>query len=773
MDPLEFLNSLKGSRRYRGRIVHVQHIPARQPAYAEIDPPIEGHLRDVLQRQGIRRLYTHQAEAISCVRSGEHVIVVTSTASGKTLCYNIPVLESLERDPRARALYIYPTKALAQDQLSKLLQYELPYVKPATYDGDTPKRDRPFIKAVRNIVLTNPDMLHVGVLPYHTTWSDFFRNLKYVVLDEVHGYRGVFGAHVANIMRRLRRVAHYYGSSPQFICASATVREPGELFRNLTGLDARVIENDGSPSGEKLFVFWNPPFVHSKGERRSSNSEAVELFCRLVESGIRTIVFTKSRKAAELILRYTRKKLKERGSAYVERIMSYRAGYRPAERREIERRLFSGELVGVTSTTALEVGIDIGGLDAVVITGYPGSVASTWQQAGRAGRGTNRSLAALIALDDPIDQYLMRNPSYFFEAEHERTIVDPQNPYILADHLVCASYELPLDNEEIAELFGDRAWEVLGSLGEMGLVEYRRKWYWTGNLFPAMTVNIRSASSESFDIVSLEKGGILLGTVDFARAFETVHPGAVYLHAGESYVVTKLDLNERVAYVERSDVNYYTTPGSRTSVRVDEELQSRASIVDHQLENRTSGSVAKATFGRVTISSRVTHFWKKRLFTDQAIERVALDLPEVVLTTEATWIVLSPSLASLLVGRGFDLAGTIHAAEHITIGVLPLFAICDRNDVGGVSHPEHPDTDGCAAIFVYDGYPGGVGLARAAYERLQDILEAALKTIQDCGCQDGCPGCVQSPKCGNNNQPLDKAGAAFLLSEILLGASNM
>jgi len=783
MDVVAFLESIKARRSYRGQIAHIEHIPAREARYAEIDPSVSGRIGEALKRQGITRFYSHQAQAIDAVRRGEHVVVVTSTASGKTLCYNVPVLETLQSDPRARALYVYPTKALAQDQLAKLRQYQLEEIKPATYDGDTPRQERPFIKSVSNIVLTNPDMLHVGILPYHTTWSDMFRNLRYVVIDEVHGYRGVFGAHVANIIRRLRRVAQYYGSNPQFVCASATVREPGKLMRDLTGIDARVIDDDGSPSGEKTFVFWNPPILARTGERRSSSSEAVDLMTALVEAGIRTIVFTRARKTAELILRYARKALRESGSANVERIMSYRAGYRPAQRREIERRLFTGELLGVTSTSALEVGVDIGGLDAVVMTGYPGSVSSTWQQAGRAGRGEEQSLVVLIALDDPIDQYLMRNPGYFFAAEYERAIVDTQNPYILADHLVCAAYELPVENEEIESLFGERAWEVLGVLHETDRLDYRRRWYWIGSEFPARSVNIRSASVESFDIVSVERGGLLLGTVDQANAFQTVHPGAVYLHLGESYVVTRLDIAERVAYVERTDVNYYTTPGSRTTVAVDAEVESRIISAGStpsrpycaQEESSPPGVVSgseeqlgtKAAFGDVTISSRVTHYWRKQLFTEKPLERVMLDLPETTLATQATWIVLPRKLTDRLIGRGFDLSGTIHAMEHVMIGILPLFAICDRNDVGGVSHPEHPDTQRLAAVFIYDGYPGGVGLARAAYESIEKILEAALRTVEDCGCEDGCPGCVQSPKCGSNNQPLDKAGAAFALREML------
>ncbi|MGB9619671.1 MAG: DEAD/DEAH box helicase, partial [Armatimonadota bacterium] len=479
-----------------------------------------------------------------------------------------------------------------------------------------------------------------------------------------------------------------------------------------------------------------------------------------------------------------RKALRELNSPNVEKIMSYRAGYRPAERREIERRLFSGELLGVTSTTALEVGVDIGGLDAVVMTGYPGSVSSTWQQAGRAGRGIDQSLVVLIALDDPIDQYLMRDPEYFFKAEYERTIVDAQNPYILAHHLVCAAYELPLENDEIENLFGERAWEVLGTLGERNALEYRRRWYWIGSDFPARGVSIRSASGDSFDIVSVERGGLLLGTVDYATAFQTIHPGAVYLHMGDSYVVTRLDIEERVAYVERTDVDYYTTPGSRTGVTIDQEIESRVlggsvATSDHWPDQRAAKdspavperSEEKAStrlaFGEVTISNRVTHYWRKQLFTEKPLGTVMLDLPETKLATQAAWIILPKSLTDILLGRGFDLAGTIHATEHVTIGILPLFAICDRNDIGGVSHPEHPDTDRLAAIFVYDGYPGGVGLARAAYDSMERILEAALSTVENCRCEDGCPGCIQSPKCGSNNQPLDKAGAAFLLREML------
>jgi len=798
------LESITTSKDYRGQIAHVEHIPARAAAWRAVEPEISGETANALDRLGIKRLYIHQADSIEAVRAGENIVVVTSTASGKTLCYNVPVMEALERNPKARALYIYPTKALAQDQLGKIKQYSLDFVKAATYDGDTPRQERPFIKTTANIILTNPDMLHVGVLPYYSTWSDLFHNLEYIVIDEIHTYRGVFGAHVANVMRRLRRIAESYGSKPQFICASATVNDPGKLVKDVTGVDARVIDDDGSPSGPKSFVFWNPPFITGKAERRSSNSEAVQLFVKLVESGIRTIVFTKARKTAELIYRYAKTTLKDENSPVADKIMSYRAGYKPAERREIERRLFTGNLMGVTSTSALEVGVDIGGLDAVVMTGYPGTISSTWQQAGRSGRGLAESMAVLIALDNPIDQFMMNNPGYFFSSANERAIVDSQNPYILADHLLCAAYEMPIKNEEVTELFGERAWELLGMLAEAGQLDFRRRWYWTGSAYPASEINIRSAGG-SYNIVSIENGGTLLGTVDGSSAFDTVHPGAVYLHAGDSYVVTHLDLEEKVAYVEKSEVNYYTTPADQTRIWVEEVRETYpltpsrngrgdqyavglAPEYDNQrvslpkpeddieptplpVSGRGGGRGEFAnphiSFGDVTVANQVTHFWRKRLFSDEVIEKRQLDLPEMQLRTQAVWIALSEEITNKIVDQGYDLGGTIHAIEHAAIGLLPLFALCDRQDIGGVSHPNHPDTEGAPVIFIYDGHAGGVGLARTAYERIEELLSATLTTIRDCPCDEGCPSCIQSPKCGNNNEPLDKAGAVFTLTYML------
>jgi DEAD/DEAH box helicase domain-containing protein len=750
----EFIEDIMRDSGYRGQVAYVRHIRARKAAFGELDKPLPEALRGALEAEGIGELYAHQAEAIDAARSGENIVVVTSTASGKTLCYNLPVLETLSADPSARAFYIFPTKALAQDQLGKLKKYPVePAQAAATYDGDTPISRRRQIRQHSHIVLTNPDMLHVGILPYHTTWAPFFRSLKYVVIDEVHSYRGVFGSHVANIIRRLRRIAAHYGASPQFLCASATIANPDLHVRALTGLEARVIDQDTSPSGEKYFVFWNPPLIGKDGERKSGNTEAVYLFTRLVEQGVRTIVFTLARKSAELILRYSKQSLHEDRSPSIDKVMSYRAGYRPEERRHIERRLFEGDLLGVTSTNALELGIDVGTLDAAIIVGYPGTVASTWQQAGRAGRGKEASLAVLVGLDNPIDQFLMRHPDYFFGRSHEEAIIDPQNPYLLAAHALCAAYELPIQTEEVA-LFGERLYQVLAALGETGQLDYRGRWYWMGETYPAREVNIRSTSSDSYSIVDLARGD-LLGTVDSTNAFDTVHQGAVYLHGGESYIVEKLDIEDRTACVSAADLPYYTVPSSLTWIAKQTETDSKPFA-------RTT-----AYLGDAQVTSQVTGFRRKQLFTDQVIKYVPLDLPELKFPTQSVWIAIPQKLADRLIGRGYDLPGSIHAIEHAAIGILPLFAMCDRQDIGGVSHPAHPDVSNLPAIFIYDAHPGGVGISETAYDRLDDLFSATLKAIEDCGCESGCPSCVQSPKCGNNNEPLDKAGAAFLLRELV------
>jgi DEAD/DEAH box helicase domain-containing protein len=756
MNFTDYVTRLKASPDYRGQIAHVEEIPARPARFAETQDPLHPLLHLRLRQLGIERLYTHQAAAVDAARRGEHVLTVTATASGKTLCYNIPTVEAVLNDPRARAFYLFPTKALAQDQLGKLNDFGLfPTVRFATYDGDTPQEERRFIKRGAHIVLTNPDMLHTGILPHHTSWAAFLSHLRFVVLDEIHTYRGVFGAHVAQVIRRLRRLCALYGASPQFIACSATIANPAELMHAITDLAATLIDDNGAPSGKRSFVFWNPPLIAESGERRSAHVEATSLFTDLVRNDVRNITFTKARKSAELILKYAREAFEEIGSPLGGRVMSYRAGYTPEERRAIERGLFEGDLIGVTATNALELGVDVGGLDATVLTGYPGTIASAWQQAGRSGRTQDEALSILVALDNPLDQFLMRHPEYFFGRPCERAIVDPNNRRILGAHLACAAYEHPVSAQDMA-LFGPRAEGVLAQLEEEGLLAQRSgRWYFAArDYYPAADVNIRSASADNYQIRDLSRGNRLFGTVEAERVYETVHPGAIYMHQGETYLVEDLNENERIAYVVPAEVNYYTEPREWTQITV--------------LEGRDSVPLGATTarFGEVVVTTQVLGYRRKQLYSDSILALIDLDLPERVFETEAFWFTVPEALVAEIAKEGLDLAGAIHAVEHAAIGMMPLFFMCDRWDIGGVSTPNHPDT-GQATIFIYDGHPGGVGIAEGTYPRLAELLTATAEMIASCPCPDGCPSCVQSPKCGSNNQPLDKRGALFLLERLL------
>lgn len=755
MDFAEYVRQLERDSDYRGQIAHVERIARRSAEYASPCEPLQPELTRRLREMGVERLYSHQAQALDAVRRGEDVVIVTATASGKTLCYNLPTLEAVVTNPSSRALYLFPTKALAQDQLNKLNDFGLfPTVRFATFDGDTAQEDRRYIKRAAHIVLSNPDMLHVGMLPYHTTWAQFFTNLRFVVIDEIHSYRGVFGAHVAQVMRRLRRICAHYGSSPQFIACSATIANPGELVRAVTGVEPTVIDNDGSPSGRRTFIFWNPPLLGPDGSRRSAHVEATNLFTGLVASDVRTLTFAKARKSAELILKYSREVFDRQESALGGRIMSYRAGYTPAERRNIERGLFEGKLIGVTATNALELGVDVGTLDATVLTGYPGTIASAWQQAGRSGRSVGEALSVMIALDNPLDQYLMRHPEYFFGRPSERAIVDADNKKILASHLACAAYELPIMETDL-DLFSSRAPLVLEGLAEDGTLVHRNgKWYYRGDRYPAGDVNIRSASTETYQIRDLTRNRAVIGSVEGARAYQTIHPGAIYLHQGETYKVHELNEAELTALAAPTDANYYTEPRETTHIAVANELRSAPL------------GCTTAYFGEVVVSTQVMGYRCKQLYSDTVLDVVDLDLPEQVFETEAFWFTVPMPLMQEMMRRGLDFCGAIHASEHAAIGMMPLLSTCDRWDIGGVSTPNHPDTE-MATIFIYDGYPGGVGIAEGTYERLAELLTATQEMIAACPCADGCPSCVQSPKCGNNNEPLDKQGAAYLLDRIL------
>ena len=755
MDASRFLDRIKSVSWYEDQIVHVEDIPPLDGVTSEPHFPLHPSLQSSLAKNALWPLYSHQTEALGTLREGNNVVVATPAASGKSLCYNVAVLDSLLVDRSTRAVYIYPTKALAQDQLKALraLGKGLPF-QAEIFDGDTPQETRPSIKRSAQVVLTNPDMLHQGILPNHKTWSRLVRGLKYVVVDEAHLYRGVFGSHVANVLRRLRRVCRTYGSFPQFVLCSATISNPGELAQNLTGLPFTVITEGGAPRGAKRFVFWNPPIVdEAKSKRKSSNSEASALFSELVSQNIRTITFVRTRRVAELIYIYTRNQLEAKAPKMAGRIRPYRASYLPEDRRRIERALFNGELMGVSTTNALELGIDVGSLDATVITGYPGSISSTWQQAGRSGRRKEQSLSILVGKDNPLDQYLMNHPEAFFGRPVENALISTENRHIMDPQLLCAAYESPLTPED-ETIFGPSMFSRLEVLENRGLLNrVNDSWYITTALtYPAGMVNIRSTSPHSYLVVDQDTGAIL-ESVEEASAFFQLHPGAVYLHRGEPYLVETLDLQSRTAYVRQSDATYYTQERDFTDIRVRSIRQSR-----------TLGGV-EIFVGEVEVTTQVLGFKKKKPYTEEVIGEEILDLPDQRFETVALWFDIPKWLLDRVQRSRQDLAGGLHAAEHAAIGVLPLFALCDRNDIGGVSTPLHPDT-GKPQVFIYDGHPGGIGISELGFRVIEDLWATTLRAVAECPCIIGCPSCIQSPKCGNNNHPLDKQVAVDILGAL-------
>ena len=758
MDVERFLSQLQGERAYAGQIAHRGSLEARPARYGRLQERLPRRLADALARLGHERLYLHQAQAIDVIRQGANVVLATSTASGKTLAYNVPVLWRIVDEPRSRALYLFPTKALAQDQLRTLGQLAdsaRPALQYGTYDGDTPRSERTRLRKAASIILTNPDMLHVGILPNHTRWADFLARLRYVVLDEAHAYRGVFGSQVACVIRRLRRLCAFYGSSPQFICCSATIANPGEHVAALTGLPVHVVSEDGAPSGPRQFILWNPPFVDRAQEaRRSANGEAAFLQTALVRAGVRHIVFTRSRQAAELIPRYVRRALAETSPALGERVKSYRSGYLPAQRRQIERELFDGRLLGVTTTNALELGIDVGGLDAAVLVGYPGSIASTWQQAGRAGRGNEESLAVLIARDDPLDQYLMRHPDALLDRSPEHALISPDNPYILARHLPCAAHELPLTPDDEA-LFGPGFVPAMIGLENTATLRYRDdRWYYPYTGYPAEGVSLRSLGGRRISLLDEYAGNRVIEEMDGYSAPSRVHQGAIYLHQGESYLVTCCDLAGGVVTLRPVEADYYTHPQQVSSLNI---------VRSHR--HLPVGDVV-AFYGEVRAVEQVVSYRRLQHFSEAVLAEESLDLPAQVFDTMALWFDIPPEWAQELDRQGLDFAGGLHALEHALIAMLPLFAMCDRADIGGLSTPSHPDTDR-PQIFVYDGFPGGVGIAEKGFDLLPAVWRETFRLIEECPCQAGCPSCVQSPKCGSNNDPLDKAAAREMLRRLL------
>ena len=726
-----------------------------QPANLVEPPELHPELLAALSKEGVERLYSHQREAYERVRSGENVVVATATASGKSLCYKIPAFENALESAASRALFLYPTKALAQDQMGKIKAFGLRGVHPATYDGDTPQAIRADVRRRANVVLTNPDMLNVGVLPNHEAWANFLRNLKIVAVDEAHVLRGVFGSHVAAVLRRLRRAAAMHGGDPRFVLTSATIANPQELAESLTGLPFSLVDEDGASSGERRVIFRNPPLLDKeKGERRSLLTEGALVFANLVSQGVRTIAFARTRKGAELIYRYAADRV---GVDLARRISPYRAGYTPRERREIESRLFRGDLLGVVSTSALELGVDVGALDAVVCCGYPGSVASIWQQWGRAGRGKDPSLALYIAGRDALDQYLFENPKRVLGRRVEAARVTLENPYILGPHLLAAAHEAPLDGDD-EEYFGPAYRDVLQGLSGSGvLAASGGRLVYVGGDSPARKISLRSASSET--VLIADEEGELIGTAEASRAPSELHPGATYLHRGMAYEVENLDLAAHRALARRVPNRYYTRPRVETDVEILEGI-----------EERELANGATLHWGRVRTTDSVTFYKKVRVADDREVGVYPLDLPDVILETQAFWVTLPP------IPRGArpsfeSFGGALHAGEHGMIGLLPLFAMCDRADIGGLSTPIHRQTT-LPTIFVYDGYPGGVGISRRGYDAFESLARDTLGVITRCPCERGCPACIQSPKCGNWNEPLSKDGAVSLLRYLLGRVSN-
>ncbi|MGI8718266.1 MAG: DEAD/DEAH box helicase [Lapillicoccus sp.] len=773
VDPERLLRFLAAGPR-AGRLTHVHLVPARRERLAQWPTWVSPPLYAALTQAGVRHLWSHQLEAGETAHRGEHVVISTGTASGKSLAYLLPVLSDVLDGAAAAsgrgttALYLSPTKALAQDQLTRLTGLALPGLRAATYDGDTPTEERRWIREHANYVLTNPDLLHHSLLPRHERWGPFLRALRYVVLDECHVYRGVFGSHLALVLRRLRRVAARYHSFPTFVLASATLADPAEQARRLVGMPVWPVTVDGSPRAAMTFALWEPPLLPAAAagggqgggggaqlvtgqRRRSAVAETGELLADLVATGVQTVAFARSRAGVEVVSAAARNRLAAVDPALAGTVAAYRGGYLPEERRELERAVRSGALVGLAATSALELGIDVSGLDAVLLAGWPGTRASMWQRAGRAGRAGGRSLAILVAADDPLDTYLVHHPEALFDSPVEAAVLDPDNAHVLAPHLACAAAELPL-TEGDATLFGSQMPALVATLVQRGLLRRRPTgWYWARPERASDHVSLRG-TGETVRIVERLTGRVL-GTVDESSAHAAVHAGAVHLHQGEAYVVTELDLTDGSALVTRGD------PGWSTQAR----SVSAFDIVGVEREQRWGG--VRCCFGRVTVRTRVSSFLR-RLPTGEVLGEHPLDLPVRVLGTKAVWWTVP---AEVLLAAGLaerDILGAAHAAEHAAIGLLPLVATADRWDIGGVSTACHPDT-GVPTVLIYDGHPGGAGFAERGYAAVRTWLQATREAVAACRCTSGCPSCVQSPKCGNGNEPLDKSGAVLLLDATL------
>lgn len=756
----DFIDSLKRDRLISTGITAHEYIPSKDANYKDIQ--IRDELREVLKNRGIEKFYSHQAEGINLIRQGHNVVVMTPTASGKSLIYNIPVIESILENPETKALYIFPLKGLEQDQVKNLrgllsecieiTPFNSPLAKwehrgvsafAEVYDGDTtPYRRKKIREKIPNVIFTNPDMIHLALNPFHKKWEEFFKNLKYIVVDEIHTYRGVFGSHVSHVFRRLRRICKDWGSNPQFITCSATIANPKELAETLVGVPFDVIDKTGAPQSGKHFIFLNP--------LDSPYTEATRIFLKCINSGLRTILFTKARKITELIYKWS----VERAPLQSDKISPYRAGFLPAERREIEQRLFNGELMGVISTSALELGVDIGGLDVCILCGYPGSVSSTWQRAGRVGRHGQKSLIVMIAIKDALDHYFISHPEAFLEKPHEASICDPTNKNIFKKHLVCAADEVYLraddavyDINKMSDVVNELVNENNLKTGKLGDIWFSRK------KMPQREIGIRTIGKP---LRLKDESGRHIGDLDGRRIYREAFHGAIYLHRGRQYLVLDLDLENNQALCREVDVNYYTQALSQEHVEIIGMPQKSMTPLAKDIE---------LYHGIMRITYHVIGYDKKNLFDGTKMSRHVVEMPEYIFDTEGIWMVIHKNLANKIIDKGYDLPGTLHAAEHVTIACMPLFALCDKGDIGGYSYAMHPEFK-LPAIFIYDGCEGGIGLTKRALDVPVEWIKSAIEIIQSCDCEEGCPSCVQDSQCGSANQPLDKEGAMYFLKSL-------
>jgi DEAD/DEAH box helicase domain-containing protein len=727
----QIVDELKQDKYFQSCISHWEVLPPREAIYSEFPPNINPRIKSILEKRGIKKLYSHQATAIENILSGKNVVIVTPTASGKTLCYNLPVVNKILEKPETRALYLFPTKALSQDQVAELHQLVTDLdvdIKTYTFDGDTPRSARHAIRTAGHIVVTNPDMLHTGILPHHTRWIKLFENLKFVVIDEIHHYRGVFGSHLANVIRRLKRICRFYGSNPQFICCSATIANPLELTRKIVEEEVVLVDNNGAPSGEKHFILYNPPVINKElGIRKSYINETQRLAERFLLNDIQTIVFARSRLRVEILLTYLTEAMKK-AKRPADSLRGYRGGYLPLQRREIEKGLREGKIRGVVSTNALELGIDIGQLDVSVMAGYPGNIASTWQQAGRAGRRTDVSVAILVANSSPLDQYIIHHPDYFFSRSPESGIVDPNNLIILISHLKCAAFELPFAD---GENFGVEATEkILSHLEEQRILHHvDGKWHWTAEVYPAEQVSLRSATPENFVILDSTDRNKVIGEMDYFSAPIFLHQDAIYLHGADQYQIEELDWDGKKAYAKEVEVDYYTDAITKTDLKVLE--------VADKVEN----TVGNRAYGEVSVTTLATMYKKIKFRTNENVGFGKINLPEQEMHTTAFWFEFPGDVAIKLGLSTDDLAGSLKALANLLRNVVPLWVMCDPKDIRTFPQVKSPFSDQ-PTVYVYDNYPGGVGFSEKLFHLSKDIWKACGEMVESCGCADGCPSCV-------------------------------